>query len=95
MSAPGTGALPRRLLGLLLFQLAALAVALFVPFGFDRPSALGLDFGHLLVLAALYGVAAILGVLAAVGQRRWLALVFQLALPVLFILLAASGWLAL
>jgi hypothetical protein len=85
------GALERDLPALLAFQVAAFLTALLVPFGFDRPSALGLDFAHLLALGALYGVAAVLGALAAARQRRWKPLAFQLVLPALFVLLAAAG----
>ena len=92
MLAPGGRA--HLLVWLLLFQSAALAMVVFVPFGFDRPSPLGLDFTHMLVLATLYGVAAILGSFTAMQQRRWLALAFQIAMPVAFVLLLAAGSLA-
>lgn len=91
---PRPGGLARGLLGLVLFQLAAVAVALFVPFGFDHPSALGLDFEHFLVLLSLYGLAALLGIIAAARRRRWSALALQLALPAVLALLVFSGRLA-
>lgn len=81
-----------RRLGLVFgFQVLALFVVAFVPFGFDHPSRFGLDFEHFLGLAALYLVAWIWGVALSVSlRRRWL-LVGQIVLPASFAALALTG----
>jgi len=91
----GEGAPGRLLTILVAIQVAAVLVAIFVPFGFDHPSELGLDFGHLLVLATVYGCAFLVGLATSAARRRWLALALQLAPPTLLVALAASGRLAL
>ncbi|HEX5052042.1 MAG TPA: hypothetical protein VFZ65_09740 [Planctomycetota bacterium] len=88
MSTPQQAATPRLLTGLVAMQVLAAAIGAFVPFGFDRPSELGLDFGHLLVLMVVYGTALLLGLLVAAVQRRWAVALLQLALA------AATCWLA-
>lgn len=81
----------RRLVLLFLFQVATLLVVALVPFGFDRPSSLWLDFGHLLGLAALYLAAWLYGVALSVALRRWRVLAGQIALPASFAALALTG----
>ena len=55
-------------------------VGVLVPFGFDKPSRYGLDYGHLLLLAGLYLVALLAGLSLAVKRRRWKVLTGELAL---------------
>lgn len=86
-SAGASTTLPR----LVAVQVAAFLAALFLPFGFDHPSALGLDFGHLLLLAAVETVALVAGLALALAARRWTLCAFQLALPALYIALLAAG----
>jgi hypothetical protein len=83
----GTRARGWMLKGLFGLQVIAGLVGVLVPFGFDHPSSWGLDFGHLLLLAALYLVALLAGMALAVKLRRYGILVGQLAL------LAALTWL--
>ena len=72
-------------------QAAVFLAVVFLPFGFDHPSKLGLDFGHLLLLGALDASALFLGLTLAFATRRWMTCAFQLGLPALFFLLVASG----
>jgi hypothetical protein len=76
---------------LLALQVTCALVAVLVPFGFDKPSTLGLDFGHLLALAALYLVAFLSGLVLAARLRRWKVLVGELALPAALIGLVLTG----
>ncbi|MBI2826370.1 MAG: hypothetical protein HYX69_16965 [Planctomycetia bacterium] len=55
---------------------AALVMAV-VPFGFDIPSSLGLDFGHFLLVAAIYLLALAYGTIASIATRQWGALLAQ------------------
>lgn len=81
-----------RMLALLLcFQVAALLVAAFVPFGFDHSSSWGLDFGHFLVLAGLYLVALLSGLTMSARRRRWWLLAGELALPAAFVAVLLTG----
>lgn len=81
-----------RRLGLLFgFQLAALLVAAFVPFGFDHPSSWGLDFDHFLGLGVLYLVTWLYGLTLSFSLRRWWIFAGQIALPASFAVLAVSG----
>jgi len=52
------------------FQVLALAVLIFGDIGFDRPGRYGLDYGHFLFLAVVWGVASIMGVVFACKMRR-------------------------
>jgi hypothetical protein len=70
-------------------------VALFVPFGFDHPSSLGLDFGHFLLVLALYLILLVGGLIAAVKRRNWLLLGLQIATPCVIFGLAVAGVLSL
>jgi hypothetical protein len=69
-------------------QVCLLAILVLVPFGFDRRSAWGLDFGHLLIVLAIYAVAFLCGSVLAATQRRWTMLILQIAAPLA--ILAAS-----
>ena len=82
-----TAALP----ALVCVQVAVFLAVLFLPIGFDHPSKLGLDFGHLLLFGALHASALFLGLTLAFATRRWLTCAFQLGLPALFFLLVAEG----
>jgi hypothetical protein len=73
--------------GLLAVQVVCGLVGVLVPFGFDHPSSWGLDFGHLLLLGALYLVALLAGLALAVKLRRFGMAAVQLAL------LAVITWL--
>lgn len=78
----------RRLLVLLGVQVALLLAAVLLPFGFDRPSRLGLDFGHLLVLLGVYALVWVSGLVLAIGLRRIGLALVQVALPASFVVLA-------
>jgi hypothetical protein len=91
VSEPREGRVGRRLRYAVGFQVVAVLIAAFVPAGFDHPSAFGLDFGSFLVLAALYAVALLYGIALAARLRRWGVLVFELALPSVFLALALTG----
>jgi hypothetical protein len=75
-------------------QVLCALVAALVPFGFDHPSSWGLDFGHLLLLAALYAVALLSGLMLAAKLRRWRVLAGELALPIALTWLVVTGALA-
>jgi hypothetical protein len=77
-----------RVLLLLAAQVALLLAAVLLPFGFDRPSGLGLDFGHLLVLLALYTLVWVRGLWLALALRRFVLAFVQIALPASFVVLA-------
>ncbi|HEX6883793.1 MAG TPA: hypothetical protein VF530_10455, partial [Planctomycetota bacterium] len=77
-----------RVLVLLAVQVALLLAAVLLPIGFDRSSRLGLDFGHLLLLLALYALVWVRGLWLAFGLRRFGLAFVQLALPASFVVLA-------
>jgi hypothetical protein len=79
------------LIGSIVFQGFAVAIALFLPFGFDHPSSLGLDFGHFLLVLSLYAVALIVGVVIAFATHRYLLAVIQLAVPAVIFFLGFVG----
>ena len=64
--------------GSLVFQAIAIAPAFFIPFGFDHPSSLGLDFGHFLLLLITYAIALAAGIVAACAAGRFLCGLAQL-----------------
>ena len=66
-------------------------IALFVPFGFDHPSAWGLDFGHLLGVLALYVLLLVGGLVAAVKRRNWPVLGLQILTPTVIFTLGVLG----
>ena len=69
----------------LVVQAVAILVAWLVPFGFDKPSSWGLDFGHLLLVVALYGTAFIAGIVAAVMRNRLRIVLLQVAIPLVIL----------
>jgi hypothetical protein len=82
---------PRWLEAFLAAQALLIVVVLCVPFGFDHPSALGLDFGHLLLVAALYALLLIAGLAAAIQRREWRLLWTQVLAPCVVLGLGAAG----
>ena len=72
-------------------QPACLLVILFVPFGFDKPSSWGLDFGHLLIVAGAYILSLLCGVVNAGIQKRWNLLAVQLMALVVAVGLVFGG----
>jgi hypothetical protein len=79
------------LVGSIVFQTVLVAMALFLPFGFDRPSSIGLDYGHFLLLLSLYVVALVVGVIATFSTRRYLLAISQLSVPVVITWLGFAG----
>jgi hypothetical protein len=77
--------------GSLVVQAAAGAIALCLPFGFDHPSSLGLDFGHFLLLLAAYVVALLVGVVAAFMRRKFFLAFLQMAVPCGIAILGFAG----
>ncbi len=59
-------------------QLLALLVLVFGDIGFDKPGRFGLDFGHLLLLAALWVAALGVGLFLACRRRRFGIVALQL-----------------
>ena len=51
-------------------QAIALLAGVFLPFGFDHPSWLGLDFGHFLLLLGVYLLVLCIGIIAAFANDR-------------------------
>jgi hypothetical protein len=79
----------------LLWFIAPIQLLLFVavftlPFGFDKKSSLGLDFGHLLLFAAVYVTAVLFGLSYAAFSARWRWFGAQLFV---FLLAAGITWL--
>jgi hypothetical protein len=70
----------KRLFLLVAVQFIFLLILAFVPFGFDKPSAFGLDLDHFLFFVFLYCITTAIGVAIAIGLRRWWAITAQLAL---------------
>lgn len=80
------------LLIVMALQALCVVISVVVPFGFDKPSSWGLDFEDLLLLGAFYGILLLIGFVLAASQRRWDALVPQLAGPlVAYLLMIATG----
>ena len=59
-------------------------ILLFVPFGFDKPSSWGLDFGHFIVVAGAYVLSIGAGLVIAGIQRKWMWILLQLLPIVIF-----------
>jgi hypothetical protein len=72
-------------------QALVLGALVFLPVGFDKPTSLGLDFGHALAGIALYYVLLLAGVAVAVRRAKWGHLALQLAAPCALIGLVAAG----
>lgn len=67
--------------GAIIVQLVLLLVMVFGDFGFDRPGRFGLDFEDLVLVWAVYFLAAMVGLVTSwKGSRAWLFLL-QLAFP--------------
>ena len=79
------------LVGSLVVQAVAIALALCMPFGFDHPSSLGLDFGHFLLLLSVYVIALLVGVIAAFMRRKFLLAFLQIAIPFGIAILGFAG----
>jgi len=67
----------------LALQAILLLVMAFVPFGFDRPSSWGLDFGHLLMFGGAYTFMLVVGLIVAAIQKNKAELLGQLVGPLL------------
>jgi hypothetical protein len=68
--------------------MAALA---FLPFGFDHPSELGLDFWHIMLVAAIHVVALLVGIIVAIKAKQPRLAIAQFAATLLFCLLVVCG----
>lgn len=79
------------LISSLVFQGVAIAVVLFVPFGFDHPSKFGLDFGHFLLLLVAHTVALVIGIVSAIARRQVVLAVGQFAASAILVALALCG----
>jgi hypothetical protein len=55
----------------LVAQLISILLLAFLPFGFDQPSRLGLDFEHFLLLLGLYACALLPGLVLAGVKKQW------------------------
>jgi hypothetical protein len=63
-------------------QVIALLALTLLPFGFDRPSELGLDFNSFLAGALIYLMALVLGVGVSIAMKRWWFAAMQMAVAV-------------
>ena len=61
------------------FQVVLVCVMRFVPFGFDHPSSLGLDFGHFLIVSALFCLSTIVTIGFAIRERSATGILASLA----------------
>lgn len=77
----------------LVLQGVAILIALFVPFGFDHPSSLGLDFDHFIILFAIHSIVLIIGIVAAMVSQRFGLAFGQLAVTGILVFLGFTGWL--
>jgi hypothetical protein len=67
--------------GAIVVQGICAVVMLLVPFGFDKPSSWGLDFDDFLLVLKVYGIAVVLGSIAAFVSRRPALGIGQIAIP--------------
>lgn len=72
---------------LVFVQLGCILFLVIAPFGFDKPSSWGLDFGHLLLVGALYGITFLWGVVLSAIKRHWSLLGAQIVAFVLVVAL--------
>jgi hypothetical protein len=79
------------LVGSLVVQAAAIGMVLCLPFGFDHPSSLGLDFRHFLLLLTVYVIALLVGVIAAFARRKFLLAFLQIVVPCGVAILGFAG----
>src|SRR5665213_102218 len=75
-------------------QFIAAAALVFLPFGFDHPSSIGLDFTALVFVLLAYCVALIAGVIAAALARRHVVLWCQGAILTILIFRGATEYYA-
>jgi hypothetical protein len=80
---------------MLTLQAFLIVVGLALPFGFDHPSKLGLDFSHLLVLIGLDALAVTGGIIAAWKRRNWTVAAVQFLTPFVILQLGMMGVLSL
>ena len=66
------------LIAAIALQAVSVTAIIFLPFGFDHPSSLGLDFDHLVIALGVYAAAFLTGLILSVAQRRWIFLAIQL-----------------
>src|SRR5687768_12929154 len=69
----------------LLAQAILLLMLVCLPFGFDHPSSLGLDFEDFLWMGGAYGCSLVAGLVLAVLERKWNWLVIQVTIPLVII----------
>ena len=62
----------------ILIQVVMMGLLKFLPFGFDHPSSLGLDFGHMIMIGCVYGLALMVGAVASIAARLWPILMLQI-----------------
>ncbi len=64
------------------YVLAGLLVV--VPFGFDKPSSLGLDFDHQMIAVALLVFVTLGAIVTAAYEKSWVGLLVTAGLPLAF-----------
>ena len=67
-------------------QLITAAALLFLPFGFDHPSSLGLDFNALILVSLIYCITLATGIICAVMAGNRVALCCQAIILMILIL---------
>lgn len=73
----------------ILFQLVTLGFLVFGDIGFDHPGRYGLDFGHGIILAVVYVLSLLFGLIFCIIKRKYLPLGLQVVVPlVAFVLFA-------
>jgi|GEM_PF-2572901 len=75
---PDEGIAAHYIWAFIVVQIVAIASAVLLPFGFDKRSWLGLDFEHLILLAALYVLTCLAGCIIAAALRKWMLLLLQI-----------------
>ena len=78
------------LIGAVSAQVVAIAIANLLPFGFDHPSSLGLDYDHLVKVYTVYLLACLVAVVSSVVERRWMIIVLHV-IPVVLVLQSVFG----
>lgn len=70
-----------------LLQLVSLSVLVFGDIGFDHPGQYGLDFVHGVILAAVYFISFLSGVIYCILREKFLPMGIQALIPVIVFLL--------
>lgn len=80
----------KRLISIVAFQLLGLAVLLFGDVGFDKAGRFGLDFRHILLIAAVEIIAFIAAIWLSVVRKSWVPVSMSACILFVGILVVAA-----